>query len=181
MPQSEPADRQHYDGRVASVAPGRMRIKLQHEARHNGVMQRLKKGLESHRDIHSVAVNPHTGSVVVNYDARRRSDDVFDWMRDLDVVVKSVSDVPSVAAGERRGEERSFLQAIDDLNRRIFMRTGMEVDLRNILPLSFIAAGVWSVARKGLMIEQLPGWLYLWLAFDTYVKLHPHRRMSPPA
>jgi hypothetical protein len=59
------------------------------------------------------------------------------------------------------------------LNQRIYSATGIPVNLKQILPLSFVGAGIWSIAKKGLMVEAVPGWLFLWLAFDMFVKLHP--------
>jgi hypothetical protein len=41
-----------------------------------------------------------------------------------------------------------------------------------VLPLAFVGARLWSIGRKGLMIESVSGWLFLWLAFDMFVKLH---------
>jgi hypothetical protein len=73
-------------------------------------------------------------------------------------------------------ETAGFLAAIDDLNQRISAATGLPINLKLALPLAFVGAVLWSIGRKGLMIEMVPGWLFLWLAFDMFVKLHPADR-----
>jgi hypothetical protein len=32
-----------------------------------------------------------------------------------------------------------------------------------------------SEKKEQTMIAQVPGWVFLYLAFDMFVKLHPHR------
>jgi hypothetical protein len=68
------------------------------------------------------------------------------------------------------------VEALNDLNRRICGATGVPVNLKILLPLVFAGAGLWSISRRGLMIEAVPGWLFLWFAFDMFVKLHPSEK-----
>jgi hypothetical protein len=84
----------------------------------------------------------------------------------VDVIVESTVH-PEVASST------GFIAAIDDLNARIQAATGVPIDLKVLLPLTFVGAGIWSVGRKGLTIESVPGWLFLWFAFDMFVKMHP--------
>jgi hypothetical protein len=75
-----------------------------------------------------------------------------------------------------------FLSAIEHLDARLTAATGLPINLKQLLPLSFAAAGLWSIGKRGLQIEQVPGWLFLWFAFDMFVKLHPlrsHAGMAP--
>jgi hypothetical protein len=59
------------------------------------------------------------------------------------------------------------------LNTRLSRWTGLPIDLRTVLPLAFVGAGLWSLIRNGLMIEKVPAWLLLWLGFDLFVKARP--------
>jgi len=100
------------------------------------------------------------------------------FLEDLDVVAQETSpvfegDLPE-AAGEG-GAQLSFLQAIEDLDFRVWRSTVARINLKIALPLVFALAGLWSISKKGLMVAQVPGWLFLWMAFDMFVKLHPHR------
>lgn len=160
--------------RIASLVPGRIRLKLHDATRGRAVLERIKQELELPEGVHEVKVNPSSGSVMVRYDERRHGTaGILGWLEDLDVLVESVGHFPSVDPGN--GSVGGFLAAIDDLNQRIHQATGLPVDVKLVLPLTFAGAGVWSIIRRGLMIEAVPGWLFLWFAFDTFVKLHPNR------
>jgi hypothetical protein len=99
-------------------------------------------------------------------------------LEDVDVLVESVGHLPGVEGGSHDDGliSSGFLAAVEDLNRRIQSATGLPIDLKLVLPLSFVSAGLWSVTKRGLMIETVPGWLFLWFAFDMFVKLHPVRQ-----
>ena len=166
---------------IASLVPGRLRIKLHPTSRDPQTMQGLKGSLESQEGIHNVRVNPASGSVTVQYDHERHSTaGMLRLLEDLDVVVESLGHLPTVEDQESEGgdrlETKGFLAAVDDLNRLIYEAAGIPIDLKLALPLVFVGAGLWSIGRKGLMIESVPGWLFLWFAFDMLVKLHPTDR-----
>jgi len=105
---------------------------------------------------------------------------ILGFLEDLDVVVESIAHLPTTGengdSSEAGGHSAGFIAAINDLNQRIRQTTGLPIDLKLILPLAFVGAGIWSIGRKGLMIESVPGWLFLWFAFDMFVKLHPIER-----
>lgn len=175
------ADKTRHTARIASDIPGRLRLKLHPSHRDRDVMNGIKHGLEPADGVHHVKINRSTGSITVRYDhARHTTDSVLGLLQDLDVVVQSIGHVPRVAAsdGGTRTPDRSegFLAAVNDLNQRIHAKTGVAVDLKLLLPAAFAGAGIWSIARKGWMVESVPGWLFLWFAFDMFVKLHPAPR-----
>jgi hypothetical protein len=166
---------------IASLVPGRVRIRLHPCSRTPEVMKRIKQALESRDGIHEVRTNRANGSVTVRYDHRLHSTSgILRLLEDLDVVLESVGHLPEIGeTGEGNSEyEKSadLLAAIDDLNSRISAATGIPVDLKLVLPLVFVGAGIWSIGKKGLLIETVPGWLFFWFAFDMLVKLHPGRR-----
>jgi len=172
------ADTARRYARIASAIPGRLRLKLHRSHRDQDIMNGIKRGLEPADGVHDVKINRSTGSITVRYDhARQTRDGVLGLFQDLDVVVQSIGHVPSIEASEggkstSAGSE-GFLAAVNDLNRRIYDTTGVPVDLKILLPIAFAGAGIWSIARRGLMVESVPGWLFLWFAFDILVKLHP--------
>ena len=94
--------------------------------------------------------------------------------------MESLGHLPTLENHESESDDRletaGFLAAIDDLNQRISAVTGLPINLKLALPLAFVGARLWSIGRKGLMIETIPGWLFLWLAIDMFVKLHPADR-----
>lgn len=167
-----------HHARMASATPGRLRIKLHPSRRTPQVMNGIKQGLGPQEGVRDVRLNPSTGSVTVKYDRHHHdTDSILDVLEDLDVVVQSLGDVPSIkqphAGADKRDRSEGFLAAIEDLNQRIHGTTGLPIDLKLILPLVFAGAGLWSISKRGLMVESVPGWLFLWFAFDMFVKLHP--------
>jgi hypothetical protein len=165
--------------RIVSEVPGRMRIKLHPESRRPVFMDKLNEKMKTQEGIHRIRLNDTNGSLTLYYDRERLTKDrVLGLLGDLDVVAKEISpafegDLPEEAY--QTGTQMSFLEAIDDLNLRFWRTTGVKLNLKIALPLVFACAGFWSIRKQGLMIAQVPGWIFLYLAFDMFVKLHPHR------
>ena len=179
-----PSDKRQSVAKVASQVRGRLRVKFDRHSRDQAQLEHIGRYLEAQSGIGHVVVNAATGSMTIRYDhAKRHGDDIFGLLKDLDVMVESTLHPPSFeepGQGRKHGYP-SLPEAIDDLNAYVQRTIGVPLNLRLALPLGFVAAGVWSIARRGLMIETVPGWAFLWLALDTFVKLHPERaRASHP-
>lgn len=178
---TEAASGRTHAARIASLVPGRLRIKLRRGDESAGLLQRLKSRLEAHEGVHQVRVNPASGSLTLHYDHRRHGvAGVLGLLEDVDVMVESIGHLPAIDGGDG-ASTASFIGAAEDLNRRLRRWIGLPVDVKLLLPLLFLAAGLWSTARKGLMVEAVPGWLFLWFAFDMFVKLHPQRPSAAQA
>jgi len=166
--------------RVVSDVPGRVRIKLHPSKRNPVLMTGIKDRLDSNEGVHHVKLNNSTGSITVRYDQNRHStQSVLGLLEDLDTVFRSLGHEAEMANPEEWGGDfasAGFVEALNDLNRRIRGATGIPVNLKILMPLLFAGVGLWSISRKGLMIEAVPGWLFLWFAFDMFVKLHPIER-----
>lgn len=177
---TETASRRH-TASIASLVPGRLRLKLHRHNRDSRVLDHIKNRLESQAGVNHVRTNAANGSVTVHYDATRHSTaGILGWLEDLDLIVESIGHLPSINGGDRQ-DSAGFLAAVGDLNGRVRHAAGFPVDIKLVLPLAFLSAGIWSIARRGLMIEAVPGWLLLWFAFDIFVKLHPnHVRSASP-
>jgi hypothetical protein len=164
---------------VVSHLPGRIRFKLHAQNRDKETMEGIKSNLEAREGIHDVRLNPTCGSVTVHYDHDCHSmSGILGFLEDLDVIVESVGHLPSIGENgdsDHGGESPEFISAVNDLNWHIRRATGLPVDLKLVLPLTFVGAGVWSISRKGLMTESVPGLLFIWFAFDMFVKLHSAR------
>jgi copper chaperone CopZ len=168
------ATRSTHRAHVASHTPGRLRLKIGGGRRNPKALDRIKTGLEATAGIHSVQVSPATGSVTLHYDPKRHSTaGVLGLLEDMDVIVESLTHAPSVGeAGNGAGGTLTVGEAIDDLA-RLRRWTRLPIDLRAVLPLSFMGAGLWSILRNGLMLEKVPGWMLLWVGFDLFVKTRP--------
>jgi hypothetical protein len=179
MPDTPPPTTLHAE--VASHIPGRLRVRIHRRSRHPHVMMRLKHTIEAHQGIHGVDVNPAAGSLTVRYDAQTYGGmGIFALLADLDVIVGTVTEAPQIEAppeGEGHSTAAVTLAgALADLDKRVAGLTGHTVNLRALFPLSLAGLGVWRIMESGLMFEMVPGWLLLWLAFDSFVKLHPPAR-----
>ena len=171
------------NARVASHVPGRIRFKLHPHCRGRETMDAIQQKLSLLEGVFDVRLNYDCGSVTMRYDkGRHPMSGMLGILEDLDVVVESIGHLPAIGenadSAVSDGYTPEFITAIDDLNRRITQVTGLPINLKLALPLAFAGAGIWSIGKKGLMIETMPGWLFMWLALDIFVKLHParHRR-----
>ena len=164
--------------RVVSAVPGRIRVKVHSEKKSPEMMNAVKESMRSHEGIHDVSLNHNTGSITVRYDHHRHTKEgVMKFLEDFDTVFQFLGQEAEFTGAEDGSEDAfasaGFVEALNDLNRRIYGKTGIPVNLKLLMPLLFAGAGLWSISKRGLMIEAVPGWLFLWFAFDIFVKLHP--------
>jgi len=167
---------------VASLTPGRLRIKLHPQHRDEATLQVIQTDLQAQEGVQEVKVNLANGSLTMQFDRGRYTPKgIMGLLEDVDVLVESIGQASKLeGVVPVQGEPSpSFIFAVEDLNRRIQSTTGLPIDLKLVLPLTFIGAGAWSIARRGLMVEAVPGWLFIWFAFDMFVKLHPVRQGKP--
>jgi Heavy metal associated domain 2 len=165
---------------IASHIPGRLRVRLDRASRQPQVLHGLKEELAGCPGVHEVAVNPGAGSLTIQYDAHRYpGTGIFGVLEDLDMLVAAVTGAPRLEGpAEGRGPSQAALtvvEALDDLDRRLFGLTGHTLNLRVLFPFGLAGLGVGLTLTNGLGLKMIPGWLPLWLAFDAFVKLHPQR------
>lgn len=177
-----PAATDHAHGRLASTAPGRVRVRLHRPHRDEHLLRRVHDHLSEQPGVTRVETKPSTGSVVVHYDAHRHShDEILAMFRDVGVVVRGVmagtgAAVPEVSGpAPGPGSSQTALTvvgAVTDLDRRISALTGRKVDLKLLFPLTLGVLGLRQVMFEGLGLAQIPGYVLLWYAFDAFFKLH---------
>jgi hypothetical protein len=143
------------------------------------VLQQTKVALEKRQGVQAVHVNQAAGSLTVHYDPDHHpGNSIIRLLEDLDVIVGTGLDLPRIEGSGRLYENSSVATtlgaALDDLDHQIASLTGATVDLRTLFPLSLAGIGIWLIRENGLMLDAAPGWLFLWLAFDAFVRLHPH-------
>jgi len=162
--------RSKHHAQLAHHIPGRLRVRLPRGDRRSHVMERLQHDLLTQPGVHAVDVNHAAGSVTVSYDPQQHSDtSMLGLLEDLEVVVGTVLEVPHGAT------TLSLAGALDDLSHRFSAWTGHALNLRVLFPLSLAGFGLWQIRKHGLLLDTLPSWFLLWLAFDAFVKLHEHQ------
>lgn len=161
-----------HHAKLRSHVPGRLRIRLSPESRKQAVLGHLKKQLSAEKSVHDVVLNHTTGSVKIVYDHRQLDKEgMLKVLEDLGVVM-----ITLVAEEEGGGgDSASFAGAIEDLTARLSGFFGSGIELKTIVPLAFLGLGLWAIARNGLRFDRIPGWLFLWVAYDMYTKLHTSR------
>ena len=121
-------------------------------------------------------VNPSTGSVLVHYDRHARSSaDVVSLLRDVGVLVedtaRAVLELPETGAG-RSTTSIHVIDAVADLDRQLSLLTGRRVDLKLLFPMTLGGIGLWRAATTGLDLTEVPAYVLLWYAFDSFWKFH---------
>jgi hypothetical protein len=121
-------------------------------------------------------VNPTTGSVLVRYDRHTRSSaDVVRILRDVGVLVeetaRDVLDLPEAGVGRSTTSVR-LIDTMTDLDRQLSQLTGRRLDLKLLFPMALGGVGLWRVASNGLGLTEVPAYVLLWYAFDSFWKFH---------
>jgi hypothetical protein len=164
-------------GRVASHTPGRLRVRIKRNRQQPEQLQTVKRVLEQHLGHGRVQVSDTTHSVLVNYDRHvHSSNDMMSLLRDVGVIVTETAralgeDVPDVAGGRSTTSE-SIVAALSDLDQRLSRWTGRQLDLKLLFPLTLGGIGVLQLARRGLGLSDVPAYVLLWYAFDSFWKFH---------
>lgn len=96
---------------------------------------------------------------------------------DVGVIVRDVlraggNDLPSLGQSTTA---TGVITALDDLNQRLSRATGGKLDLKLLFPLTLGALGLCQVLAEGLGLTEIPGYVLLWYAFDSFYKLHEQR------
>jgi hypothetical protein len=72
-----------------------------------------------------------------------------------------------------------IVDTVTDLDRQLSLLTGRRVDLKLLFPLALGGVGLWRAARSGLGLAEVPAYVLLWYAFDSFWKFH--REPARPA
>ncbi len=166
---------QEAHGQVISDTPGRLRIRLRRPHRRSGLMQQAQTRLEERPGVQQVETNTTTGSMMVRYDPGTASvDDLLAILKDAGIVaLQTASDLGlELPKAGRSTTAVDIVAMMDDLDRRISLLTGRRLDLKLAFPAALFAMGIRQTITKGLGLSQVPGYVLLWYAFDSFWKFH---------
>lgn len=171
-----PVPRAH--AHVASRTPGRLRVRLQHPERHRQLLNTIQRRMEEERGTDRVRVDHRTGSVLVQYDPQTQTHTgILAILHDLGVLATETArglgeDIEPIDTSGPSHASEGIVAALADLDRQLAILTGHKVDLKLIFPLALGGVGVWAVARRGLGLTEVPAYVLLWYAFDSFWKFH---------
>ncbi len=179
-------------GKIVSHTPGRVRVRVRPELRRPEAMQRIRTRLAREPGVRNVETNAATGSVLVHYNhdghSGRSLGDLVGVLQDVGVILHEVSEGPEEEAelpsAGHSTAAAGVVGTLDDLDRRLSALTGHTIDLRFIFPLGLGAIGVYQLLRNGWQFTEVPAYVLLWYAFDSFYKLHRmpgHEGIAPPA
>jgi hypothetical protein len=172
--------------RIVSHTPGRLRVRVNSGSREPRSMHQLGRRLQGALGPGRVEVSPATGSVLVRYDRQANSSaDIVSILHDIGVVIeettRGVEFDPSEAAGTHSITGDRIVDGVTDLDRQLSALTGRKIDLKVLFPLTLGGLGLWRAASSGLGLDQVPAWVMLWYAFDSFWKFHNTSRPDPAA
>jgi copper chaperone CopZ len=139
--------------------------------------------LENQPGVDHVNVNASTGSVLVHYDHTvREKDDIVGCLVDVGLLLGGVleaggDELPDLGGSESdgRGHSKTAASVVDtvsDLDRRLSQLTGRRVDLKLVFPVALGAIGLRSAIVNGIGLAEVPAYILLWYAFDSFWKFH---------
>ena len=161
-------ERAHVEHRSA----GRVRVRVGRQARSPEHMARVRRHLEAHPAVHSVAVNQRTGSVLVQ---GKTADD-------LRAALDSCLEIVDEAGPENLPEAgvESVVILLKGVDRRIMRSTGGRLSLRWLVPAGFVAVALRQLLRSGLTVGEIPWFVLLYYGVDSFLKLYPQHAPKAP-
>ncbi len=168
-------ENQEVHGQVVSSTPGRLRVRLHRAHRQGSAAHRAKTHLQEKPGVRDVQTNQATGSVMVKYDPNEISaDDIVGLLKDIGIVAVGTAAGLGIELPEagRSSTSVDIISAVDNLDRRLSHVTGQKIDLKLLFPGALFALGVRQVLTQGLGLSQVPGYILLWYAFDSFWKFH---------
>ncbi len=168
--------------RVASHTPGRLRLRLDRGRRGRELLHEAGHRLEGREGVRRVEGNSTTGSLLLHYDpGQLNHDQLLAILRDAGVIVQDILEAceSGLPAAGKSTTATTITEALSDLDKRLSMVTGRRVDLKLIFPATLGALGLRQILTQGLGLNQVPAYVLLWYAFDSFWKFHTGRQPEP--
>ncbi|HEX2987534.1 MAG TPA: hypothetical protein VHS06_05120 [Chloroflexota bacterium] len=168
--------------KVASHTPGRLRVRLDRNRRSRESLHEARRSLELREGIRQVEGNSTTGSLLLHYDPEQLNhDQLLSILKDAGVIVRDIleaggTELPAVG---KSTTATSITDSLNDLDRRLSSITGRRLDLKLLFPATLGALGLRQVLTQGLGLNQVPAYVLLWYAFDSFWKFHAGRSPEP--
>jgi hypothetical protein len=122
----------------------------------------------------------------VHYDHQAHSSsDILLLLRDVGLLVEETArglgeDLPEGVPGHST-TSTSIVDTLTDLDRRVAALTGHQVDLKLLFPVALGGLGAWQLVKRGFGFSEVPAYVLLWFAFDSFWKFHRRPTTSADA
>jgi hypothetical protein len=180
-------------GHIVSHTAGRMRVRLHQAHRDPAALEMIEDRLSEHPAVASVATNPRTGSVLVQYDHHSLTkDDLKELLWDAGLVAREflgAEEIPEdlgreaetgrdAEPGAHSTTATTVLDALTDLDQRLSRATNGKLDIKLLVPTGLGLLALRQIAVSGLGLGQVPGYVLLWYRFDSFYKLHQRKSVA---
>lgn len=171
-------------GHIVSHTSGRMRVRLHQGHRDPAALEMIEDRLSEHPAVASVATNPRTGSVLVQYNHHSLTkDDLKELLWDAGLVAREFMGAEEIPEDLGRDAEpaahsttaTTVLDALTDLDQRLSKATNGKLDIKLLVPTGLGLLALRQIAINGLGLGQVPGYVLLWYTFDSFYKLHQRK------
>ena len=160
---------------LAHHLPHRTRYRVARKHRDEASVRRIRDSVLAVPGVKSVEVNDRTGSVLVHHEERSGildslsaalggvGEDIFEEIIDtgLDEIVPGGSIIAHL-----------IKQRVGSANSSVAQLTNNMVDLKMLLPMGFLTAGIFQASRNRNWLDQVPAWVLFYYAYDSYLKFH---------
>ena len=171
MPRTE-----HSSVKVVHRLPHRTRIKMPKVHRTPAKMEKMGERLRQIEGVKGVEVDHRTGSILLKHNEDPGI------IESLMLSLEDAGDLFLSVMMEEEGPESElsvvskFLkETLGSANANVSRSTRGFIDLRMLVPLGFLGTALWKLRQtEGLMLE-VPPYVLLWYAWDSYMKLHHTR------
>ena len=159
--------------RVAHHMPGRTRIQVPRALRHQAKVAKATRAFAKLPGVRNVEIHVETGSMVLHHDEdpgilmalAKVAEEAFEIALDLGDEDSGAGMDSSILGG--------LLQSSGTcVDNQISSATGNVLDLKTLIPLGLLGAGIARVSESGLGLANVPAFVLFYYSFDMFVKLH---------
>jgi hypothetical protein len=160
---------------VSHHLPSRTRYRLPKGRRSAETSRRIVDRVSKVMGVKSVDVNHRTGSVFVVHEEHPEilhglcaafdsiADDLFE-----EVMEEEAEAIPGFSIVAHLLKKRAG--SLDDF---LAKKTNNMLDLKMLVPLLLLGAGLYKVSKTKAWMQEIPAWVLFYYAYDSYLKFHP--------
>jgi hypothetical protein len=171
MPRSE-----HSAVKVVHRLPHRTRVKMPKVHRTPGKMEKMAERLRKIDGVGSVEVDHRTGSILLNHtDEPGIIEKLMASFEDVGDLFLSVMMEDEGPESELSFVSKFLKETLGTANSNMSRSTRGFIDLRMMVPLGFLGTALWKMRGTKEWLLEVPPYVLLWYAWDSYMKLHHTR------
>ncbi len=155
--------------------PHRTRYRLARKYRDPDTVNRIRRSIAAVPGVKDVEINDRTGSILVHHDEKPAmleslagafedvAADIFQEITtaEIDEILPGASVLGYV-----------IKKRFSDLDNKLASASNNVLDLKMLLPIGFLLAGLHKAGKNRNWFGQMPAWVLFYYAYDSYLKFH---------